>query len=373
MQVRSILTIAAITAALLLSGAVSAHATPLEGAVLGDAGQAIDGATVWVSAAAPADSFEQDFDGWTFHTDREDLSTVERSTEIAFDGDTSVRFLTSGRFDDGTAWLQKTFVLDPLTTYRVNLSWFQTNLFTSDIGRWPVVAYAGTVAPQVESDFTQVGRDSAAEGFTRYGLSRDVTTDTSGELVLAFGVSVVFEVDRAHFFDQVRPSVVALDDIQQLTTGADGGFTTRVSPGLYRVSAEAQGFLSDVDVPVKAGAEEASLELVKIEDVYADAVDARLVESAGNGEKLFVFASLTTPSGVRLEGAECIGDLELADGSGGLLTAVSDNGTCTFRYQPADGTVTRGPALFTLNDVESEGKTHAPRRSQANPLKLIVE
>lgn len=364
---------AAVAAVLLLAGAVPAHATPLEGTVLGDAGQPVDGATVRVSAAAQADSFEQDFDGWTFHQDIPDLSTAERSTEVAYDGDWSVRFLTTGRFDDGTAWLQKTFLLDPHTTYRVNLSWFQTNLFTSDIGRWPVVAYAGVTAPQGEADFTEVGRDSAAEAFTRYELTDTVTTGASGELVLAFGVSVVFEVDRAHFLDQVRPSITAVDDILETRSGADGTFELQVAPGLYRVGAEAKGFLPDVDVPVKAGKESAGLELVKVEDVWADSIQARLVESGGSGEKLFVFASLTTPTGVRLDGAQCIGDLDLSDGSGGFLTTLSDNGTCTFKVEPADGTVPRGGALFELLDVQSPGKTHAPERSDDNPLKFLVE
>lgn len=351
----------------------SADAAPLEGTVLGDAGQPIDGALVRVSPAAAPDSFEQDFDGWEFNQDIAGLSEAERTTEIAFDGDYSVRFLTTGRFDDGTAWLQKRFFLAPDTTYQVHLSWYQTNLFTTDIGRWPVVAFAGTEAPDEETDFTEVGRDSAAEAFTRYELNEVVTTDSSGQIVLAFGISVVFEVDRAHFFDFVRPSIVEVDDIVRTTTAADGTFEVNVAPGEYRVGAEAKGFLPDVDVPVKTGKEDASLELIKIEDVWSDEITHRLVDSAGSGEKLFIFASLTTPSGVLLDGAECIGDLDFENGFGGFLTAVSDNGTCTFVFEPSDGIVPRGTATFELLDVEAEGKTHAPERSTANPAKFEVQ
>jgi hypothetical protein len=255
----------------------------------------------------------------------------------------------------------------------VHLSWQQTNLFTSDIGNWPVVAYAGTTAPQAESDFTEVGRDSQAEGFTRYELNDTVTTDASGQVVLAFGVSVVFEVDRAHFFDQVRPSLVNVADVVETRTDADGRFSEQVSPGLYRVGAQAKGFLSDVDVPVDAGPDDAHLVLVKLEDVWTDELDARLVESAGSGEKLFVFASLTTPSGVYLEGAQCIGRLSLADGTSRFLTSYSDNGTCTFRYEPSDGIVPRGSTGFEVLDVGSEGKTHAPERSTVNPAKYLLQ
>lgn len=348
-----------------------AQSAPLEGSVQGDAGQAIAGATVTASPAAPADSFEQDFDGWQFRQDIQGLSTADRTTEVAFDGSTSVVFSTTGRFDDGTAWLQKTFFLDPSTTYQVHLSWYQTNLFTSDIGRWPVVAYAGTTAPQEEADFTEVGRDSASESFTRYDLDTTVTTDSSGQVVLAFGVSVVFEVDRAHFFDFVRPSIVPLSEIETTTTDAAGDFGFLVEPGIYRVEAEADGFLPAFTVPVDTGSDEPTLTLVKQEDIWASDFRERLVTS--NDEKLFVFVTLATPTGVRVDGAQCLARLELADGTSDFLQTVSENGTCTFRYTPFDGTVTRGPALFELNDVEAEGKTYTPSMNVVQPFKFTVD
>lgn len=346
-------------------------AATVSGDVQSDAETPIADAMVRVSPAADADSFETDFDGWTFHTDLPDLSTVERTSEIAFDGTTSVRFETTGVFDDGTAWLQQSFSLAPNTTYLVNLSWFQTNLFTSDIGTWPVVAFAGTEAPTEEADFTRIGQDSQAEDFLRYGYTQTVTTDSTGTVYLAFGVSVVFEVDRVHFFDLARPSIVGVDDIQTTTTDADGDFSLTTQPGDYRVEAEKKGFLSDFTVPVMTGADDPTLTLIRLEDVFANELDHLLVES--QNEKLFVFASLTTPTGVLLDGAQCLGRFELADGTRDFVQTLSDNGVCKFRFDPADGTVPRGPTVFELLGVEAEGKTYAPEKNVISPFKFTVE
>jgi hypothetical protein len=377
MPLRSLLRIAPTTVAavaLLLTQALApaARAAPIGGTVHGDAGQPIEGALVRVSPASSPDSFEQDFDGWEFRQDIETLAEVERSTEVALDGETSVRFSTTGRFDDGTAWLQKRFFLAPSTTYQVYLSWYQTNLFTDEIGNWPVLAFAGTSAPEQETDFTLVGFDGAAEDFTRYELDQQVTTDSSGQIVLAFGVSVVFEVDRVHFFDVVRPSIVEVGDVVETTTDADGTFSLELAPGAYRVGAEAQGFLPDVDLPVEPGQDDTAFELIKIEPVSADDLRYMVVESDGGGEKLFFSVSLTTPSGVVLDGAQCLGDLDFEATFFGILDSVSTDGTCFFEYTPEDGVVPRGSAFFELLGVEAEGKTYALGRFDVHLVKFVV-
>ncbi len=173
-------------------------------AVLGVAGLVAPvGATPRSPAAGAACgySFETGFEGWVPNSDGLAKAwTIDRDTKQASDGIYSLLYWTDGSFDDGTVWVEQQFKVLPFQTVNVDLSF---DLWADAPGRngWPVVAYAGAREPKAEIDFTIIGEDLDHEGWKTYGHTDKVTADESGEVWVAFGVSVTWETPRTHSVD----------------------------------------------------------------------------------------------------------------------------------------------------------------------------
>lgn len=154
------------------------------------------------AAAACGFSFETGFEGW--QPDSDGLARdwkITPSQEQASDGVQSLQYWTDGTFDDGTVWVERQLRVAPFQTVTVDVSfdlWAESESF---VNRWPVVAFAGTRNPSLESDFVQVGEDLDHEGWKRYKLQQTVRAGWSGRIWVAYGVSVTWETERTHFVD----------------------------------------------------------------------------------------------------------------------------------------------------------------------------
>ncbi len=169
------------------------------------------------------ESFEDGF-GWETAAHigpEEELSdfewAIERSRAQAGEGDWSLSVFTEGDHDDGTAWA--TTEIDPgdAEAFEVTFdAWSESESF--NILR-NAVAYLGPEAPDAEEDFPDPGQNSSnvdgapygglreplhlAEGWQEYSFTwePDSVPET---LFLSLGVSVVWESDATHYFDDVR-------------------------------------------------------------------------------------------------------------------------------------------------------------------------
>jgi hypothetical protein len=163
-----------------------------------------------------SDGFEAGVDAWEKGFDLpEDPNrpgepvawSIEPSTEQAFDGTTSARYDLDGRQDDGTIWLVRAFDAPPSSGVVVRLRfrlWSETESF-NDLAR--VAAYAGVVPPAVEADFDLSGRANDVAGWAPYEYAFPLSTDASGRVHVAFGISAVFETQMTYFVDAVEVCV----------------------------------------------------------------------------------------------------------------------------------------------------------------------
>jgi hypothetical protein len=176
-----------------------------------------------------AESFESGMDGWTTAAHigpEEPLSAfeweIERSQAEAADGDWSLDVFTEGDHDDGTAWAT-TEVEIPDDADALGLSvdaWSPSESFNT---LRHLVAYVGPDEPTEEGDFPDPGMNSTdvddapvgglreplhlAEGWREYAAEWRPETMPE-EVVVAVGVSVVWEADATHYIDDVALAVV---------------------------------------------------------------------------------------------------------------------------------------------------------------------
>lgn len=174
------------------------------------AGGAAQAATSPQPTATYKESFEQDMGGWQPVSDGLARAwRVYRTTEQASDGEFGVGFETDGRDDDGTVWIQRAFRAQPNTTVTVSLSFSLHSRSAGAVNGWNVVGFAGTRTPRSEEDFSVIGKTDRAGGWAPYTFRTRVTTDGSGTVWVAAGVSVLWETIRTYYVDLVETTIAA--------------------------------------------------------------------------------------------------------------------------------------------------------------------
>src|SRR4030042_5053711 len=146
-----------------------------------------------------SDDFEHDFGDWTIdsHVPEDPNNpgetvtwTIERTSTNSFSGENSVLFQIDGRQDDGTIWMERKLKLQPNSAKTVNMSfqlWSESESFNTIA---EIVAYIGEDNPEVEDDFQVWGATNQVAGWKEYSLSNEISTGDTGEVFVAFGISV---------------------------------------------------------------------------------------------------------------------------------------------------------------------------------------
>jgi hypothetical protein len=159
------------------------------------------------------DDFEGDFSNWTIGSQvPEDPNNpgqnvewlVERSKNHSFSGKNSVLFFIDGRQDDGTIWITRKLTLEPKSEKSVNISfqlWSGEESFNTLAA---VVGYIGGNKPQAEADFRILGVANQLSGWKAYSLSNEIATNQTGEVYVALGISVRWEVELIYFADSIE-------------------------------------------------------------------------------------------------------------------------------------------------------------------------
>jgi hypothetical protein len=168
------------------------------------------------AVAAPADaavatqreSFERDMGGWRADTDgRARDWRIYRTTERAVDGTVGLGFYLDGRNDDGTIWIERTFPSRPSSTVTVSVSFWVHSTVVSEINAWPVVATVGVRDPEVERDLPIIGMTNRTLGWAKYSFTKSVSTDRTGTVWVAVGLSATWEGIRTHHVDLVETTI----------------------------------------------------------------------------------------------------------------------------------------------------------------------
>jgi hypothetical protein len=191
-------------------------------------------------------SFEDSFEGWEINGDMptfpctpgqtaypecqptsqilQRLWLIRRSNEQAQDGSHSLKITMDGESDDGTAWIVRSFPVQPNSTYHVDLGFYLGLLNGSAINTWSVVAYAGTKRPTLEADFTRIGDTGAGVGWTPFSYSADIDAGDASELWLAVGIRVNWETWLTFYLDHITVNIAP-----QAPSGVIGGAARRAS------------------------------------------------------------------------------------------------------------------------------------------------
>jgi hypothetical protein len=177
-------------------------------AVIVGAVLALSQAAAAVPATTYKESFEQDLGGWQPASDGLPRSwQVYRTTKFAADGRVGLGFDVNGLDDDGTVWIQHAYQARPNTRVRVVLSFLLYTVDGTPTNSWKVVGSLGTRAPRVEGDFKFLGYADHSGVWRRYTVTGEVTTDGSGTVWVAAGVSVLWETNRIHYVDAVETTI----------------------------------------------------------------------------------------------------------------------------------------------------------------------
>lgn len=185
--------------------------------------------SVAVRLPAQTFSFEAGFEGWEIDGDvptfpcntgqtaypecestgqaLQRLWSIRRSTEQAQDGLHSLKITMDGQSDDGTAWIVRSFPVQPNTTYHVDLDFYVGLLNGSVFNTWSIVAYARTKRPALEADFTRIGDTGAGLGWVPFSYSTDIDAGDASEVWLAVGIRVNWETWRTFYLDNITVSI----------------------------------------------------------------------------------------------------------------------------------------------------------------------
>lgn len=128
---------------------------------------------------------------------------IEQSALQVQSGSYSAEFYLDGRQDDGTIWLARSFQVPagkPVTAHLYFEIYSKDESFNQIAN---VVAYAGPQAPSLESDFSEKQPANQSKGWQPYHFQIPVASN-EGTVVVAFGISAVFETKMTYYVDSVR-------------------------------------------------------------------------------------------------------------------------------------------------------------------------
>jgi hypothetical protein len=179
----------------------------------------ISAAAGWYFCPKPSShtqGFETNFGGWTEDADvPQDPNNpgsyvdwnVSRVNSPAKSGQHSVELYIDGKQDDGTVWIEKALSAKRNAQIHVTVSFDLYSESESFNVIAAVVGFAGTSNPEVEADFTVLGKANDVSGWKRYSYMATLETDSSGEFWVAIGISVRWETEMTYNLDDVEVTI----------------------------------------------------------------------------------------------------------------------------------------------------------------------
>jgi len=137
------------------------------------------------------------------HPDQKVDWHIEQSALQMQSGSYSAEFYLDGRQDDGTIWLARSFQVPknkPVTAHLYFELYSKDESFNQIAN---VVAYAGSQTPSLEADFADQQPANQSKGWRPYHFQIPVATN-EGTVVVAFGISAIFETPMTYYLDSVK-------------------------------------------------------------------------------------------------------------------------------------------------------------------------
>lgn len=131
---------------------------------------------------------------------------IDLSSEQVIEGNWATRWSLDGRQSDGTIWLVTLLSVHKNRPLAVTLS---LQLWSPAVSAQPrawVVAYAGSLRPVEQAEFTFREPTDKRAGWQRYQFAIPVGS-TEGELWVALGISAVQKTLLEYFMDDLRVEV----------------------------------------------------------------------------------------------------------------------------------------------------------------------
>ncbi len=163
--------------------------------------------------ATDISQFQGSFDGWSQQWNSASgnpsiVGNVSLDSDLGYGDTQSLKFdMGTGFGDDGTLWIEKSYLVPPGVPTNVDASFYLYSLDQSDLNQFQVKAYVGATAPQVEADFSQIGWTDEQAGWYPYDYSRTIAS-ASGTVWVGLGVRVDWEGPRTYWIDDVQVSGV---------------------------------------------------------------------------------------------------------------------------------------------------------------------
>lgn len=161
----------------------------------------------------PAFSFEKGWEGWA--PQGLDLGSppvqwsIDRTTVEAYDGVTSVRMTLDNDNADAKIWIEREFLLDAGTNYRVDVSFAFGTFDPAGAPLWRLIAGAHTAAPRTGSALTYQGDTSNGTGssdlqWVRKSYNFSVASGNDGKVFVVVGVWGTHDESRVYYVDDLQ-------------------------------------------------------------------------------------------------------------------------------------------------------------------------
>jgi hypothetical protein len=166
------------------------------------------------------ESFETGFGPWTFDTqvygEQPFDPRVERVSDQAHTGHTSIFLSALGYNDNGALWLERSITL-PAGTYDLGLTVWLYSFSEAPIGAWSVVSQIGTANPEFQDEFEWLDPANLQIGWRPYPFRRQITLTETGRVWFASGLRINFESEAGWHFDdytiEISPAVQTPGDV----------------------------------------------------------------------------------------------------------------------------------------------------------------
>ncbi len=173
-------------------------------------------------------SFETDWEEWEKKEADIELfeggeinRSIERSQDIAIDGNNSIKFYMNNINDAGKIWIEKNFTVIPNQNYEVHVSFYFASKDWGKINLFRIIAGAEATSPQTPEEITEIHyklyNKYKMEATTYNGHDSDfgyellhknfafsVISNENGIIFVILGIWGTWETHRTHYIDGVQ-------------------------------------------------------------------------------------------------------------------------------------------------------------------------
>jgi len=162
-------------------------------------------------------SFERDMEDWIANgTDLDNPPvewSIERSQDIASNGETAVRLYLNNMNDAGKIWIERPFDVEPDRAYQAHLEYDLASADWGDVNLWTIITGVLPKSPELGLVYQgHTGNNAEPEdGFVwlQKSYNFSVNSGPEGKLYVMIGVWGTWETARTYYLDNVNISFTA--------------------------------------------------------------------------------------------------------------------------------------------------------------------